>query len=67
MSPAAIRSLVADYRRRAATCGENLSAETAWHLAADLLEDAAKQDRAASRNPRKTRKTRKTLGLRLNR
>jgi hypothetical protein len=63
MKRSTILALQHEFRRRARAAGDNLAAEAAWHTAADLLADAAKQDAQAAR--RTTRS--KNLGLRLTR
>lgn len=44
-----VQALCNEYRRRALAAGDNLAAEAAWHAAADMLADAAKQDRHRDR------------------
>ena len=45
MKPSTVAALEREFRNRASSCGANLAAEAAWLSAADLLTDAAKQDR----------------------
>ena len=51
MNPKTTAGLLKEFHNRARNCGENLAAEAAWLAAADLLQDAIKQERHLQKKP----------------